>query len=169
MSALVRRPAWIALILVAVVAAYGAAIATPPVAADGLEPYSTATVRGRVAWVGEALGRRFGIKSESSLAESMVALETSDAVLPIAPDLRGKAFMDDKRLRAMDVELLVRKYKNTPYLQIMQVYHVKPDGKYQVDYWCEKCAIATFILKECECCQGPMELRERLVKESASK
>jgi hypothetical protein len=44
------------------------------------------------------------------------------------------------------------------------VYAIKPDGKYQVDYWCDVCSIAMYELKPCECCQGPTRLREWKIK-----
>ena len=52
-----------------------------------------------------------------------------------------------------------------PLAQIIRVFEVKPDGLYELDYWCEICAIAMYELKDCDCCQGPIELRRRKVKE----
>ena len=131
--------------------------------------YTTLSLRGKVVFTAEALKRRFGIKPEVSLAESSASLETtSGELVPLVPDTRGKAFLVDERLRKMDVELLVRRYQGSPYVQTIRVYHIKPDGKYEVDYWCEKCAISMAILKDCECCQGPSELRERKVDEAAT-
>ena len=72
--------------------------------------------------------------------------------------------MRDDRLRKMDVELLVRHYEGVPLVQIIRVYEVADDGKYELDYWCELCAIAMYELKACDCCQGPIELRRREVK-----
>ena len=36
-----------------------------------------------------------------------------------------------------------------------------PAFRLELDYWCDICAIAMYELKECECCQGPIELRRR--------
>ena len=92
------------------------------------------------------------------------ALETAAGdLLPIVPDTRGRAFAIDQRLRNVDVELLVRRYAGVPMIQVIRLYFVKPDGRYQVDYWCDICAIPMFILKDCECCQGPTRIRERKV------
>ena len=132
--------------------------------------HTTENLEGKVVWLNEALKRRYGVKTETSLAESAVALETADGKLyPIVGDTRGKAFMVDKRLRDMPVELAVRRYKDLPLVQVMRVYHVKPEGKSEVDYWCDLCAIPMVILKQCECCQGPTRLRERPAKDDASK
>ena len=52
-------------------------------------------------------------------------------------------------------------------LQVIGVYALKGDGKYEVDYWCEVCSIPMYEPKLCECCQEPNELRERLVAPGA--
>ena len=48
-----------------------------------------------------------------------------------------------------------------PAVQIIGVYELAKDGRYEVDYWCSVCAIAMYELKPCECCQGEIELRKR--------
>ena len=61
---------------------------------------------------------------------------------------------------------LVRQYSGAPSAQVIQVFALKKDGKYEVDYWCDICAIAMFELKACDCCQADIELRERKVKQA---
>lgn len=128
--------------------------------------YANHTLRGRVVWTSEALARKFGIKSVPEAAERQLALETADGELhPLVEDYRGRAFRADERLRGVDVELLVRKYEGSPLVQVIQVSFLKKGRKYDVDYWCEICSIAMYELKACDCCQGTIELRERLVEE----
>jgi hypothetical protein len=122
------------------------------------------TVRGRAVWMAEALERRFEIKSDDDVAQSLIALETAGGeLIPIVKDFRGRAFHADPRLRKMDLELIVRRRAGSPMAQVMAVYSIKADGKYEVDYWCEVCAIPMYEPKLCECCQEPNELRERRV------
>lgn len=110
----------------------------------------------------EALARLHGVKQVPEAAERTLALETADGALhPLIEDVRGRAFRRDERLRKMQVELLVRQHKGSPVVQIVRVYELTKEGKSEVDYWCEICAIAMFELKECDCCQGPIELRRR--------
>jgi len=128
--------------------------------------YTTELLEGRVVWLADALERRFGVKSVPEAQQRTLALESPDGALhPIVEDIRGRAFRVDKRLRSLDVQLVVRRYKGSPAVQVIRVYAVKKDGKYEIDYWCDICAIAMFELKDCECCQGPVTLRERLVEE----
>jgi hypothetical protein len=61
----------------------------------------------------------------------------------------------------MQVELVVRRYRQSPAVQIIRVIEVALDGRYELDYWCDICAIAMFEMKDCECCQGPVALRRR--------
>jgi hypothetical protein len=128
--------------------------------------YKTEPLRGRVVWLADALRRRYGVETDADAAHSQVALDADDGVLyPIVKDFRGRAFHLDERLRNVEVELLVRRYEGSPLVQVVRVYTLKPDGKYELDYWCDVCAIPMYELKECECCQGPVRIRERRVDE----
>jgi len=126
--------------------------------------FTMETLRGRVVWLDEALARKFGVSTEPAAAQSAVALETADGeLLPIILDTRGRAFAVDERLRNIDVELFVRRYAGVPMIQVLRTFHVAADGLYELDYWCDVCAISMAILKDCECCQGPTRLREQRV------
>ena len=129
--------------------------------------YETVSLRGKVVWLGEALQRRYGIELDADDKRSAVALETANELLPLAKDSRGRGFWLDERLRDTDVELLARRYPGSPVLKVIRVFAVKPDGKYEVDYWCSICSIPMYELKACECCQGPTELRLRRVDDDA--
>jgi hypothetical protein len=115
-----------------------------------------------VVYLAEALEQRAGTTAVPEAKDRILALETKDGeLIPLLEDVRGRAFRRDERLRKMDVELLVRRYKGSPVVQVIRVFEVTKDGLLEVDYWCEICAIAMYELKECECCQGPIELRKR--------
>lgn len=127
--------------------------------------YTSESIAGKVVWLAAALRERFGIATDDDVAESVVALETPEGRLhPVLKEARGRCFYTDERLREIDVELLVRRYDGSPMVQVVRVYTVKPDGKYELDYWCDVCSIAMYELKPCECCQGTTRLRERLVE-----
>ncbi len=129
---------------------------------DASAEYATETIRGRVVWLAEALQRRFGVKTVAEAGERVLALETAEGrLVPLVEDVRGRSFRNDKRLRGIDVELLVKRYDGSPLVQVIKIFQLKKDGKYELDYWCEICAIAMYELKECDCCQGPIELRLR--------
>lgn len=146
--------------------------ADAPVASAPSPPPSSETLllRGRVVWVAEALERLHGIRTVPEASEHQLALETAAGDLhPLVEDIRGRAFRRDARLRGMDAELLVRRHRGSPLVQVIQVFELTENGRSELDYWCEICAIAMFELKACDCCQGPTELRKRPVNKPAAR
>jgi hypothetical protein len=139
------------------------------VVANAEEPqaeFKLETLRGRVVFLAAALEQQFGVPSVPEAKENSLALKTADGeLIPLVEDVRGRAFRRDERLREPEVELLVRRYQRAPSVQIIRVFEVAKDGRYEIDYWCEICAIAMYELKECECCQGEIELRRRKAEE----
>jgi hypothetical protein len=144
----------------------GAPAAEKP-ASKSATKYKTETLRGKVVWLAEALRRRYGLRLDADAEQSLVALETPQGeLIPIMKTDRGRGFWKDERLRGIDMELFVRRYEGTPLVQVIRVYTVKNGKKYELDYWCDVCAIPMFELKACECCQGTIRIRERLVEEN---
>jgi len=121
------------------------------------------SLRGRIVWLGEALKRR-GVEVDPDAMRSSIALETSDGgLVPIVKDARGRGFHLDPRLHRYDYELTVRRVPRSPMVQVVRVSTWHDGKRYELDYWCDICAIPMVELKECECCQGPIRLRERLL------
>lgn len=126
---------------------------------------TTLSLRGRVVWMAEALERRFGIQTVPEVAEQMLALETPGGELyPIVEDVRGRSFRKDQRLRKLDVELLARRYEGSPMIRVIRIYAWKEEGKFELDYWCDICAISMYETGPCDCCQEPNRLRQRQVE-----
>ena len=126
--------------------------------------HETLSLRGRVVWLADALQQLHGIQTVPESRDRVLVLQTDDGQLhPLVEDIRGRGIRRDERLRNTPCELLVRKHDGSPFVQVIRFFAVREDGKYELDYWCEICAIATFEIKPCECCQGPVELRERRV------
>ncbi len=137
---------------------------TPPAAAEP-PAFQLETIRGRVVYLHEALEKQYGITTVPEAKERVLALQTADGTLiPLVEDVRGRAFRADERLRKLDVELLVRRYTGSPAVQVIRLFETAKDGKHELDYWCDICAIAMFELKPCDCCQGETELRRRRVE-----
>lgn len=159
-----RHPRAVALLLAVTLLPTIRLLAESPETGETRQPrFVTKSLQGRVVWLAEALSRLHGIKTVPEAADRILALETADGQLhPLVEDIRGRAFRRDERLRKMQVELLVRQFQGSPMVQIVQVFELSEDAKYEIDYWCEICSIAMFELKECECCQGPIEFRRRV-------
>jgi len=131
---------------------------------DASKDYRTETLRGKVVFLAEAFEKQTGIRAVPEARERILALQTADGTLvPILEDTRGRAFRRDERLREMTIELDVRRYRTSPAVQIIRTLEVTKEGRYEIDYWCDICAIPMVEKKDCECCQGPVELRRRKV------
>lgn len=130
--------------------------------AENPSAYRTETLRGHVVFHNAVFEKQTGVPSVPEARQRLLALEIDGgALVPLIEDVRGRAFRRDERLRALHVELVVRRYERSPLVQVIHVFELAQDGRYELDYWCEICAIAMFEKKECECCQGPVELRRR--------
>jgi hypothetical protein len=141
-----------------------ACVAAEPRSKPASAPPTNATVRGRIVWLAEALHRRWGVEIDADAAHAQIALETkSGELLAIVKDKRGRGFYVDPQLLKFDYELVVRRFPGTADVQVIRVYTIRKGKKYELDYWCDICAIPMYELKACECCQGPTRLRERLV------
>jgi hypothetical protein len=135
-------------------AATGSAAKPPTADASSQELF-----RGKVVLVREALARR-KIEAREEF-DKQVALETeSGELIPIVPDWRGRAFFQDEHLRNRPVELVGKRAKGVPYLQVLIIFTFDEKGTRQyTDYYCDTCGFAIYEIKPCECCQGPVRLR----------
>ncbi len=136
---------------------------SPPKPVDNAKPEPTPAkqlFKGRVVKVFDALKRR-GVKAYADELKNQVALETAKGeLIPILPDWRGRAFIQDERLRERDVELIGFRREGLPYLHVMSVYTFDEQGQRQyTDYWCDVCSIPMYEIKPCDCCQQEIRLR----------
>jgi hypothetical protein len=126
--------------------------------------YTAETHRGHVIFLADAVEKQTGVPVVPEARERVLALETTKGeLIPLLEDVRARAFRRDERLRKMEVELVVRRYRGSPLVQVIGVAEIAKDGKYEIDYWCDICSIAMFEQKDCECCQEPNVLRRRKV------
>lgn len=126
--------------------------------------HQTFSLRGRVVWAADALRQVHGVQTVPESHERVLVVQTDDGQLyPLVEDVRGRGIRRDERLRNTPCELLVRKHAGSPFVQVIRFFALREDGKYELDYWCDICAIATFEIKPCDCCQGPVELRAQRV------
>lgn len=123
-------------------------------------------IRGQVVWLADGLKKQFGISSVPEVAQNSLALLTEDGQLfPIVENLRGRAFRKDERLRGKDMEILARRHEQQPLIQVLRVYQIEDGKRYEVDYWCDICAIVMFETGPCACCQDNNRLRKQLIED----
>jgi hypothetical protein len=121
------------------------------------------TVRGQVLPLADLL-KPAGVELDPEAAPHCLALRGDDGrAYPLLRDAGSRPFARDARLLRRPVELQVRQVAGL--WQVLQVLTLKDGKPHEVFYWCDVCAIRRPSLeKVCECCGGPMELREVPVK-----
>lgn len=134
--------------------------------ADPDQRFTIERMRGQVVWLADVLKAHQGVTVARSAHQNVLALVTEDEhVWPLIEDVRGRSFRRDKRLRDMQVELHVRRYKDVSAVQVLKILQIKDGLKFIVDYWCDVCAIGMFEHGPCDCCQDINRLRKRLAVE----
>lgn len=115
--------------------------------------------RGKVVSLADAVAKH-GIKLDAD-APAMLALVAEDGkILPILKDAGARMFYQDVRLRNRPMRLTGRLVPGSNLLQVINVHSEKQGKLHDVYYWCDICTIRNYQLVICDCCGGPMELRE---------
>jgi len=84
---------------------------------------------------------------------------------PLVKDSGSRLFFKDKALLNRPMRLTGRLLPNSQLLQVLAVHSYVKGQLHEVYYWCDVCSIRRGEKEQCECCGGPMTLREEPVKE----
>jgi hypothetical protein len=108
---------------------------------------------------------KFGAKLDEDAAPSWLALVGDDGkVYPLIKDDGSRMFFKDPRLLNRPMLLTGRPLPNSSLLQVLSVHSYVKGQLCEVYYWCDVCSIRRNEKKICDCCGGPMVLREEPVK-----
>jgi hypothetical protein len=112
-----------------------------------------------------ALVEKLGSKLDADAQPHWLALVTDDGkVLPIIKDGGGRMFFVDPKLLNRPMRLTGRLLPGSTLLQVVEVRSVVNGKLCEVYYWCDICSIRRSEKMICECCGGPMDLKEEPVK-----
>jgi hypothetical protein len=104
---------------------------------------------------------KFGGRLDADAAPHWLALAADDGkVYPLIKDDGGRMFFRDATLLQRPMRLTGRLLPGSHLLQVVEVYSYRSGQLHEVYYWCDVCSIKRFEKRICECCGGPMELRE---------
>jgi hypothetical protein len=124
-------------------------------------------LRGRIVCLAEEMHRQHGAELPTG-HEHVWALKATDGRCYTL--LRGKfseaIFLDD-RLRQKELAVKARLFPDTQVIELTQLRSVKAGVVQDVFYFCDVCAIESVSPEICSCCQGPVELIEKPLKEAA--
>ena len=133
-------------------------------AAPPKEAAKTAYFNGKVMPL-SALLDKMGAKLDPDAAPQWLALVADDGkVYPLVKDDGARMFFKDERLLNRPMQLKGRIVPGTSFLQIVTVHSIVKGELNEVYYWCDICSIRRNEKKICDCCGGPMELKEEPVK-----
>jgi hypothetical protein len=109
---------------------------------------------------------KIGSHLDPGAAPHWLALVTDDGrVYPLIKDDNSRALFRDPKLQNRPMRLEGRLFKDTHLLQVLGINSIVNGQLHEVYYWCDVCSIRrTEKLLRCECCGGPMELRETPLK-----
>ena len=105
------------------------------------------------------------VKLDADAAPHWLALQSDDGKLhPLVKDDGSRMFFKDDRLLNRPMQLTGRLVPGTNFLQVVTVHSIVKGELNEVYYWCDICSIRRNEKKICDCCGGPMELKEEPVK-----
>jgi hypothetical protein len=136
------------------------AVALCPVllAAPQQEKYQTFT--GKVVPLA-GLVEKIGSKLDADAAPHWLALVTDDGkVYPLIKDGGSRMFFKDRALLNRPMRLTGRLLPGSQLLQVIEVHSLRNGKLHEIYYWCKVCSIRRSEKNACECCGGPMELKE---------
>jgi hypothetical protein len=121
--------------------------------------------RGKVVPLASVL-EKHGVKLDADAEPAWMALVSDDGKLyPLVKDAGSRMFYLDPQLLNRPMRLTGRVLPGTQLLQVLVVHSEIKGEPHEVYYWCDICSIRRYEKRICECCGGPMELREVPVKD----
>src|SRR5688572_6050699 len=88
------------------------------IAAEAPASFTVQTHRGHVVFLADAVEKQTGVPVVPEARDRVLALQTAKGeLIPLLEDVRARAFRRDERLRNMEVELVVRRYRMSPLVQ----------------------------------------------------
>ena len=113
----------------------------------------------------DRLLEKSSVRLDADAAPSWYALAADDGkIYPLVKDDGSRMFFKDDRLLNRPMRLTGQLVPGSQLLQVLEVHSLVEGKRHEVYYWCDVCAIKRYEKKICECCGGPMELREEPVK-----
>lgn len=121
--------------------------------------------KGKVTTLASVL-EKSGARLDADAAPYSLVLVTDDGkIYPLIKDDGSRLFFKDSRLLNRPMRLTGRLLPKSEILQVVAVHsYTKKEELCEVFYWCDICSIRRGEKMTCECCGGPMELREVPVK-----
>jgi hypothetical protein len=140
-----------------------AAALSPLLAADP-KPAKVEDFQGKVVPLADLVAREGGKLDADAEATALCLVGDDGKVYTLVKDGGSRLFFKDRALLNRPMKLSGRLLPGSQALRVSAVRSVVKGAECEVYYWCDICAIKRGEKMVCECCGGPMELREEPVK-----
>jgi hypothetical protein len=122
------------------------------------------TLDGKVVPLADVVKKAGGQLDSDASPTSLVLVAEGGKVYPLVKDAGSRLFFKDKSLLNRPVRLTGKLVPGGQLLMVRLVRSLVKGKPHDVYYWCDICAIRRGEKEICECCGGPMELKEEPVK-----
>jgi hypothetical protein len=119
---------------------------------------------GKVVPLADLVAKTGGRLDADAALLSLVLVAEDGKTYPLVKDGGSRLFYQDKALLNRPMRLTGRLLPGSQILQVAAVHSIVKGELCEVYYWCDICSIRRGEKSICECCGGPMELREVPVK-----
>ena len=134
-----------------------------PLLAAGEPRPKPETFTGKVEPLADVVARAGG-RLDADAGSALVLTTDDGKELYLLKDAGARLFFKDKALLRRPMRLTGRVLPGSGLLQVSVVRSVVEGEVCEVYYWCDVCSIKRGEKMICECCGGPMVLREEPVK-----
>lgn len=137
----------------------------PCLAGAGKKPAAKlTTLTGQVVPLADVVKKAGGKLDPDASPTSLVLVAEGGKVYPLVKDDGSRLFFKDKALLSRSMRLTGKLVPGGHLLMVRSVRSLIKGQPHDVYYWCEVCAIRRGEKNICECCGGPMELKEEPAK-----
>lgn len=118
-------------------------------------------LRGRVVCLTEEYQKPYQLSPDCEARGHVYTLKTEQQIYyPFLPTDTAAAVWMDERYRNRDLQITVRLFPQTNFIEVIKFQSLKNGKLYDLYYYCDICAITAHKPGACECCQEPVEFRE---------
>ncbi|MFO0876686.1 MAG: hypothetical protein U0840_04880 [Gemmataceae bacterium] len=118
------------------------------------------TLRGKIVPLSDLVARAGGKLDTDAVPVSLVLVAEDGKVYPLVKDALSRMFYRDKALLDRTMQVTGRLLPGSSILRLGSVHSVHKGELFEIYYWCDICSIKRGEKMICECCGGPMELKE---------
>lgn len=119
---------------------------------------------GKVMPLDELVAASGGKLDADAKATSLALVSDDGKVYLLVKDAGSRLFFKDKALLNRPMRLTGRLLPGSQVLRVVSVRSMVRGEECEVFYWCNVCSIQRGERNICDCCGGPLELREEPVK-----